>query len=368
MAPGTNARQQDFLRRYDEVVRQTNRLESSTLTPILLGVIGEVGSITTVAKKLYREDRAYPAYLEDAIEEFGDALWYLTSLGQRVGIPLYENRVLLETNSPNSNGPIFDTSSRDSSLLKLAHAAGQLVSTSSDISATRLLFLDLVDAYVQAVRATKLDLEHIVLRNIEKTSSRFLDPLPGELPEFDSASAEDESIPKQMTIVIRERSDGRAWMQLDGVFIGDALTDNIADNDGYRFHDVFHFSYAAYLNWSPVIRALLKRKRKSDRNVDENEDGGRAIVVEEGISAFVFARAKELRYFDGFTTVGYDVLKTIQQFVKGYEIEACPLRQWERAILAGFEVFRQLKLEKQGTIDVDLVDRTISFRPLRPPV
>jgi hypothetical protein len=52
-----------------------------------------------------------------------------------------------------------------------------------------------------------------------------------------------------------------AYFQWNGVFIGDPLTDNIADRDGYRFHDVFHFANAAILHWSPVMRALVRHKR-----------------------------------------------------------------------------------------------------------
>ena len=65
-------------------------------------------------------------------------------------------------------------------------------------------------------------------------------------------------------------------MRWNGVFIGDPLTDNMLDPDGYRFHDVFHFAHAAILHWSPTFRALIKHKRKDDPKVDEAQDGGRA--------------------------------------------------------------------------------------------
>ena len=39
--------------------------------------------------------------------------------------------------------------------------------------------------------------------------------------------------------------------------------------------------------WSPTFRALIKQKRKSDPKVDDAQDGGRAIVVEEGLTAWV---------------------------------------------------------------------------------
>ncbi|MGA8903106.1 hypothetical protein [Bradyrhizobium sp.] len=42
----------------------------------------------------------------------------------------------------------------------------------------------------------------------------------------------------------------------------------------------------AHLSWSPVVRGLTMRKRKSKNDrVDEVEDGGRTQVVEELLHA-----------------------------------------------------------------------------------
>lgn len=92
-------------------------------------------------------------------------------------------------------------------------------------------------------------------------------------------------------------------MRWNGVFIGDPLSDNIADRDGYRFHDVFHFANAAVLHWSPTFRALIKHKRKSNQAVDEAQDSGRAIVIDEGLSAYIFSYAKQLDFFQEQNTV-----------------------------------------------------------------
>jgi hypothetical protein len=148
------------------------------------------------------------------------------------------------------------------------------------------------------------------------------------------------------------------------VFIGDPLTDNISDPDGYRFHDVFHFSYAAILHWSPVTRSLIKHKRKSKPTYDEEQDGGRAIVVEEGLTAWIFSRAKELNFFENQDKISLGMLKTIAQFVSGYEVEKCPLKLWEKAILQGYSVFRQIKGAQGGWIVGDRVLRTISYEAL----
>ena len=153
-------------------------------------------------------------------------------------------------------------------------------------------------------------------------------------------------------------------MQWNGVFIGAPLTDNIAEGDDYRYHDVFHLAHAAILHWSPTFRSVIKNKRKTQPKVDEDQDGGRAIVVEEGLTAWIFSRAKELELFEGKTKLSFDLLKTVEQFVRGYEVEECPLNLWEEAILRGYEVFRQVRANCGGVIVGDRDARTIDYRPL----
>ena len=62
-------------------------------------------------------------------------------------------------------------------------------------------------------------------------------------------------------------------MYVDGMQIGDGLTDNRYEADGYRYHDIFHLTYMALLGSSPISRRLLGRKRRSRPEVDEVEDG-----------------------------------------------------------------------------------------------
>ena len=65
---------------------------------------------------------------------------------------------------------------------------------------------------------------------------------------------------------------GRIVTLINGRKFGDPLRDNRYEDDGYRFHDIFHLSYASVLGWSPTLRALLRCKRKSDPKIDEVED------------------------------------------------------------------------------------------------
>src|SRR5207244_18990 len=154
-------------------------------------------------------------------------------------------------------------------------------------------------------------------------------------------------------------------LRSNGIGVGDRVTDNITDPDGYRYHDIFHIAYAVFLGWSPVVRALLRCKRKSKSSVDENQDGARAQIIEEGVAAIVFSRAKKMNFFKGAKQIDYDLLKTIQTFVSGYEVDQIPIWQWELAILEGFRLFRSLQKGPGGTVTWDIGRRTITYtRPV----
>jgi hypothetical protein len=142
-------------------------------------------------------------------------------------------------------------------------------------------------------------------------------------------------------------------------------TVNRADPDGYRFHDVFHLAYMTHLGWSPVIRSLLKLKRKSNRKIDEEQDGARATIIEEAISTWIFNHAHAREYFKTKQQgrLSYDLLKQVHDMVRGYEVHECALWQWERAILDGFSIFRDLMENGGGIVRVNLSARTITFLP-----
>ena len=185
------------------------------------------------------------------------------------------------------------------------------------------------------------------------------------LPLFDDDFPEEEQLPRELEIEFRKVKRGKTdavVLRCNGLNFGDRVTDNIGQADFYRFHDVFHFAYVVFLGWSPVIRALLKCKRKSDPLVDENQDGARATIVEEAVSAMVFSRAKEMDYYGGVDHVDYDLLKAIREFIQGFEVAGLPLWQWETAILEGYRAFRFLRENEGGCVTLDMNRRELLYR------
>ena len=364
---------------YMQQIEPTDKLPQDKLQPVLMGLFGEVGSIMATAKKYHREKAAYAGYQQAVEEEFGDALWYFTTLCLRLGIGV--DTILSEAADQDGysksiaasdllDSPVSHISSvsalpdLDKTLLNLGQATAALLGIKSLDEQTHDLLQTFSDRYLQALQAANVSFSKIAHMNIEKTCGRFLEPNASELPTFDDKFPDEERLPRHFEIKVTQRKNGQSYLQWNGVFIGDPLTDNILDPDGYRFHDVFHFTHAAILHWSPTFRALIKHKRKSDPKLDEAEDGGRAKVVEEGLTAWIFSCAKHLNFFQGQNSVSFDLLKTVQQFVQGYEVEKCPLKLWERAILKGYEVFRLVRDNNGGIVIGNRETRTIEYKSI----
>jgi len=210
---------------------------------------------------------------------------------------------------------------------------------------------------------TGLDLESVARKNLYKVRARFGSDEPQQHLLFDDAYPVDEQLPRHFAVEFR-MEDGRLRLHRDGEVLGDPLTDNAYVEDGYRFHDVFHFAYAAVLAWSPVTRGLLDCKRRSDEDVDRVDDGGRAGVTEEGISQLVYQYAKTRDMLRGATEVDQWILRTIQHMTADFEVARRTPADWERAILAGFEVWDNLYKNGGGTLTVDLIKGSIFYATL----
>lgn len=267
----------------------------------ILGMVGEIGSLSSEYKKFRRDGTSHRLFLDRIAEELGDILWYVAAFANRCG----------------------------------------------------------------------LDLSAIAEQNLDKCRDRWgwrstsqNDQLV--TPTFDNFLPEQEKFPKKFEVEITEIVEDNSTKIkafFDGRQIGSDLTDNSYSDDGYRFHDVFHLSYVAVLGWSPVVRKMLGCKRKSNPKIDEVEDGGRAIAIEEGISALVFSYAQSHEFLKNITELDYELLKTIKKLTSDLEVSQRSLCDWEKAILAGYKVWNQVKENGGGIIAIDLDTHSISYRP-----
>ncbi|KVT68768.1 nucleoside triphosphate pyrophosphohydrolase family protein [Burkholderia ubonensis] len=382
---------------YAEQSSQTNRFASISDGSVQLtfGFFGEVGGLLSALKKVSR-DRLKESETQVAGEEIGDALWYLVAIANASAIDLqalgercvmflrkrfgeHERENGREINFRHIDGLIAVhgdglDSHRTQLLGELARASGEIVGH-ADISQLTLyhdtqtnLLAQLLGMLGLVAASFLLKLEDIARDNLVKIHGRWPGQSPVYTQPFDASFPTHEQLPRiiPMEFIERQSKTGSyVVQQLHGVYIGDRLTDNSNEADDYRFHDVFHLAYVAHLGWSPVIRALLKVKRKSIPEIDENEDGARAMIIEEGIATWIFNHARHRDYYADVAIgkLEYGLLKQVRSMVDGFEVAAASLWQWERAILDGFRVFRELRRAENrgGRVTVDMQEHTLSF-------
>ena len=379
---------------YMNEVEPTDRLSAGDTEPILLGLFGEVGSLLSELKKRRRDKEPQQLYARNQLEEFGDALWYFSTLAARASrtlediarlalampdssLPAYTGEPLptrfLELQSGVQNiGPSDETML--SSLLELGFYAGQIVGDSNKIGLGTEELGVLGDSlqcffrhFIAAANGAGLSLDTAALKNLEKTESRW-PALRVHSERFDKNADPEERFPDEIRMEFRQKKlkDKKyVYQRWNEVNIGDRLTDNSTEEDDFRFHDVFHLAHYAILGWSPVLRALLRLKRKGEPKTDEVEDGARAILIEEGIATWVFTHSKELAFFRDTDRLEYGLLKSIHRLTIGLEVNTCGLWEWERAILDGYAAFRSLRENEGGIIIASLATRLIGYERLK---
>lgn len=368
------------------------RSDSGSLTFPLLGLFGETGSLLSEVKKKQRDRASYLGYAGAVVEELGDVLWYLTAVAARGGLSLADiagnlNRSYTDWQRAPDGALSFaslqpeimprgadPTPAFEKTLLQLAgevgllvtdHEAGRLQNNQSALAGRLVAILRTL---LQAANEAGVTLEAAAIKNLNKIFDRW--PRERIYPSpLDEAAVAEEQLPRELVVDVFEREvRGQTYVfqRCNGLNIGDRLTDNAVTPDDYRFHDVFHYAYVAVLTWSPVIRGLMRLKRKSDPKVDEAQDGARAALIEEGVATWIFGQAVGLDFFANVKPgeLPFDMLKHVRQFVAGCEADQIPLWLWEEAILQGYAAFRFLRQHRRGRLRIDVNNHRLSIEAL----
>ena len=376
--------QELYLEDYIQLVIKTNKFpDNEVVLSAKMGLFGEIGSFLAIYKKMARGEKSNLIKAKkDVVEELGDIFWYFILLCIKSKIDLNKLLSTFQHKELEKNGKKLTlvTNFASAPFVQVIDETDQLPTLDShDLLVTSKILLELIESdeievsfqnffinYLSIINKLNISLKEILEANILKINDRFIpiEDLDLTKYEFDKGFSEEKKKKKIFEIKFVTKANKKSYMKLNNVFIGDALNNNHRDDDGYKYHDVFHLAFATVLHWSPTFRALIKHKRKSNPQIDETEDSGRAIVIEEGLSAWLFAKHK-LDKIDltNENNITYGMLKTIREFVHGYEVEKCPLQLWVSAITQGYSVFNQLSSHKGGIVKCDLVNRKITFLP-----
>jgi NTP pyrophosphatase (non-canonical NTP hydrolase) len=221
--------------------------------------------------------------------------------------------------------------------------------------------------YIAAIASQNdLKLEEIANENISKIIDRFSEENQITHTNFDNNFPQDEIFPDEFEVefVPYVENDKNLMKIIDkrtGQIIGDPLTDNNYEDDGYRFHDIFHFGYLANLGWSPVLRKLLKLKRKSNPEIDENEDGARAQIIEELISLLIYNHSRNHQLLKYSKNIDTELLQLVQKLVQQLELKSCTAKAWEITILNSFRIFNELIENNGGRVLVSKKNRKLTY-------
>jgi len=263
-----------------------------------LGLAGEAGSVLTTLKKSIRDGDGFGSFNEKLTEELGDVLWYVSSIASHYGI----------------------------SLEKIA---------TTNLTKTQDRFKE-------------LDLQNV---------PRFDERYPEQFPDsFIVNFIEEYGQNDLLTVKMIWEKDSE-----NNVELGDPLTDNSRMPNNYRYHDVFHLGHVAFLGWSPVIRDLMKLKRKSDLTILDAEDRGRPQVAEEAITLIVYNYAKGNKMLKESDRIDTEMLNTIKQLVFDLEVAKVSSFQWERTIIESYKIFHQIVENKGGKILVSPKERSLRY-------
>ncbi len=297
------------------------RAAATDLTPdqdrglqiVLHGLAGEAGSVVSEAKKWFREGNPPAGLAARVQEELGDLIWYVAAVANRL----------------------------------------------------------------------ELDLNAVAEESLEKAAQTFLQEVPAPA-RYDEGWPELQRLPRQFAVRFVEDVSGpvtvvkmeplgdlalRVEKERDRKQLGDTLDDNLAVDDGYRYHDIIHLAHAAVLGWSPVLRALIGAKRKGPapigvtEHVDRTQDGARAVALEEGLAAFVFNFLEPDDFEAAEDLFTWDLVKHVRRTVRGLEVEDQPPVAWKDTYRQAFSCFRMLRDGDGGFVEVDLDAQTVAVVP-----
>jgi len=143
--------------------------------------------------------------------------------------------------------------------------------------------------------------------------------------------------------------------------IGNTLDDNSKEPTYYRYHDAIHLAFLAKFGWSPVMRKLLNRKRKSDPTIDNSEDGQVAWIIEERIAHAVYRYAEDNEFLRGREHVDTRLLTEIQGSVSRLEVGDVTHNEWENAVITSMQIWNELVKNRGGTVSLNLDRKGISY-------
>lgn len=346
---------------YLELAKKTSvihwdEVEHRKIAP--LGMLGELGSLATVVKRSIRDSFTSSRYEAQMVEELADLLWYSTVIADN-----YHVAIDAWPEAEGSRERFAQLVQLESKIAPLLALTRSQTTVSADAHG---VIMGVFHELANTAAVVNHTLSDVAAASAKKITEHWLPDESKPAECFDANYPDYEQLPREFTIDFREIVNGEdrpneLIISMHGMHLGDRLTDNNHQDDGYRYHDIFHLAGACCLGWSPVFRRMLKRKRKSDAEIDEVQDGARAAILEEAIVGEIFTYARNNKFLADMDRVDSDLIKLLQALVEGYEVEKIEPWEWQDYILKSFQLFRRIRGGFSGSIKFDANSREMTI-------
>lgn len=145
-------------------------------------------------------------------------------------------------------------------------------------------------------------------------------------------------------------------VKVNGTKFGDCLTDNAYVEDFYRYHDAFHFTFAALLNWSPTVSCYVKSPYLDD-SVDKTTKS-----IDESLAIAIFSFARDADFYET-SEVDECLVDVVKRLTRSLEISKyTTIDDWINVIRTSCKLFKFLIIHKRAEITIDLAHKTISWK------
>lgn len=318
--------------RYQELAALTDLYAKKGVDPRglsvpMLGLAGEAGTLLVAQKKAFRDTDQGVKDPNFVAAELGDVLWYAATVARHCELKLQE----------------------------VAIAAAER----AEAEYGELAFLRALPRDLRVLDDDYPKVERFPRRLVIRFQQQQVGPRQQPRAKLTLISATPNAFPKGPIRDYYGSGKPQGFTVPDD--FGAALTDNSRRVDHYRFHDAVHLGFLAVLGWSPTTRSLLKLKRRSNADVDRDEDGARAIFAEEGLAALLAKRAPALQGFRTERSVDDETVEMLTTVLEDLEVSKMPPALWRRAVVQGFAAMRALTDSGGGYLVVDLNKRSLTF-------
>ena len=79
----------------------------------------------------------------------------------------------------------------------------------------------------------------------------------------------------------------------------------------------------------------------------------------------MFNYAREESFLNGVPQLDSDLLRTIVSLLSHLEVRVRTIAEWEKAILRSYEIWRLMRDQRGGVVNLSLPDRVIEFEPVK---